>query len=65
MAIAFWRTPDNQPEKSGDYLVTLMTGKVEMAHYQKESDRWVQDWMGHWEPVGILAWDHLPEGFKK
>lgn len=65
MAIAFWKTPDNQPEESGDYLVTLMNGKVEVARYDKGSNRWMQDWMGHWEPVGIIGWDYMPEGMKQ
>lgn len=65
MATAIWRTPESPPKESGDYLVTLMNGEVESARYQQEGNRWVQDWMGQWEPVGILAWDYMPEGFKK
>lgn len=71
MAIAFWRKPYDAtlPEEYGDYLVTIKgSDKTQVARFTHPNGArktgWYQDWMGHWEEVEVLAWDHLPAIYK-
>lgn len=49
-----WTTKKN-PEKSGVYLVTLENGEVDTAAYSAVNRRFNKS---------VIAWQHLPGGYK-